>query len=94
MSWPRNRETVFLVCLETAAPMPANPSLARRLEAWKAVPCLSGAWLVPAPTTARTLYDSLAPSARDEDRLLVTELGPETAWWNLLNAAPLEPPTG
>ena len=68
---PEPRDGVSVVYWATAAPMPANPSLARRLEAWKAVPCLSGAWLVPAPTTARTLYDSQAPSARDEDRLLV-----------------------
>jgi hypothetical protein len=75
-------EIVFLVCVETAEGA-SRQGFRRRLDTWKARACLERCWVIPAHTTARVVYDTLAEELDDRDRLLVSELDPEAVWFNL-----------
>ena len=54
-----------------------------RLAAWHARRCLDRCWLIPAHTTARVVFDSLAERLDDGFRLIVCELGADALWFNL-----------
>jgi hypothetical protein len=73
---------VFLVCVETTGGA-ERAGFRRRLDAWNARRCLAQCWVIPAQTTARIVYESLAEELDDRDRLLVSELDPEAVSFNL-----------
>jgi hypothetical protein len=75
-------EVVFLVCVETTGDE-SRPGLRRRLESWRAEPCLDHCWMISANTTSRIVYDTLAQEIDDQDRLLVCEVPADAIWYNL-----------
>jgi hypothetical protein len=75
-------DVVFLVCVEAAGGR-SRPGLRRRLDAWRAEPCLGHCWMISANTTSRIVYDTLAQEIDDQDRLLVCEVPADAVSYHL-----------
>jgi hypothetical protein len=75
---------LFLVSLASGEDGAPPRDAVEHLELWSAERCTEQTWIIAAPVTARAIYDGLASTIGEGDRLLVAEIH-DALWHNLMH---------